>query len=91
MTDDGDTYTYNGEWKNNLFHGYGIKEWEDGPGHVYMGTYIEGDYCPAKSEYLQSLGRNSAPYYSLEEKNKDFIDSHKDLFPVADASALESV
>lgn len=85
----GETYTYTGEWKNNIFNGQGEVKYEDAEYLTQKGNFVEGDFTPTKAEYIQYAGSGSEFLFTLSEENKKFIEENDFLFPAADPSLLQ--
>lgn len=56
---DGKGDTYEGDWKDNKPHGYGLKRWKDGS--YYQGEWVEG----------QQEGKGHAQFFSEDEFSRD--------------------
>lgn len=85
-TDDGISYTYTGEWENNIYNGQGICKYETG--RTMNGKFVNGDFHPSQAEYLLYMGETEQPNYSLSDKNKVFIESNANIFPSSDESQI---
>ena len=88
-TDDGTTYTTTGEWSDDLPNGYCTQFFDDETWDRY-GTFLDGNFSPTFSEAFFTIGTNSDMSFSVSNKAKDFIDTHKDLFPAESTEELNS-
>lgn len=84
------TYTYTGEWKDNIFNGQGKRIFDGGEGEYEIGTYVNGDYQPTKAEFIAYMGTYRTMPFNLSDKNKAFIESNEFLFPSLDDAQLVS-
>lgn len=84
--DEGLSYTYTGEWENNILNGQA--KYINDKNETQNGTYVNGEYRPTKTEYISYLGESSDPYYILSDKDKKFIDENASIFPTSDESLI---
>ena len=73
-------YTYQGGWKQGLFHGYGSRILENEDLMDYTGNYIEGEYAPNAQEFFTSLGTSGAFPYTVTDLADSFLSEHDQLF-----------
>ncbi len=73
-------YTYQGGWKQGLFHGYGSRILENEDLMDYTGNYIEGEYAPNAQEFFTSLGTSGSFPYTVTELADNFLSEHDQLF-----------
>ena len=73
-------YTYQGGWKQGLFHGYGSRILENEALMDYTGNYIEGEYAPNAQEFFTSLGTSGSFLYTVTELADNFLSEHDQLF-----------
>lgn len=74
----GDKYTYEGEWKNGIWHGQGKLVYEDADAIGREGTFVNGEFTPTPLElfgYLFSLEKTS-----LCDNAQEIIKNNEDLF-----------
>ncbi len=93
-TDDGETYTYTGNWDNGIFDGYGKKVFKDSDS-VYEGTYTNGEYMPTKLEYLGLFSKNNSEdksqvLFTMTDKAKNFISNNDGIFPTTDFEKIKN-
>lgn len=88
--EDGLTYTYTGEWKDNIFNGQGKRTFDRSNSEYEIGTYIKGDYQPTKAEFIAYMGTYSTMPFNISDKNMKFIDNNNSLFPCLDDTQLVS-
>lgn len=87
--DEGNTYTYTGEWDNGIFNGQGKREFKDIKEYpIENGNFTNGDFTPDKLDYIKYLGSSEELEYVVNDKAESFIKDHDDLFPVEDNSIL---
>lgn len=73
-------YTYQGGWKQGLFHGYGSRTFEDESIMESNGNYTEGAYDPNAQEFFTSLGTLGAFPYTVTELAENFLSQNDSLF-----------
>lgn len=79
-TDDGNKYTYTGEWKNGLFNGHGVTKYEDPNTYTMDGNYKDGEFSPVPVEYFSSIGTSTECSYEIIENAEAFIKNNSDIF-----------
>ena len=74
-------YTYDGEWKDGLWNGYGVRSYTNNDSFSEIGKFINGDYDPELADLVVSLGTNqkNCPY-SLSDEAYNFIKEHEEIF-----------
>lgn len=88
---DGVKYTYTGEWKNGLFDGQGVREFDDDNYYTHTGTFENGEFTPSIIEFIKSAGdieNDENVSYTITEKAETFIKNNTSLFPTKNADEL---
>ncbi|MDO4302108.1 MAG: hypothetical protein Q4D26_12080 [Clostridia bacterium] len=84
--DENETYTYEGEWDNGIFNGYGKRTFEDPSILKYEGTYVNGEFVPTKLEFLKHIGQDISDSdtdvpFTMSENTIKFINNNDSIFP----------
>lgn len=75
--DSGTKWSYEGEFKDSTFNGYGICKWENGDS--YEGNHTNGEFTPTVSQLFASIG-TYFNNFNISEKAKSFMDTYPDIF-----------
>lgn len=84
--DENETYTYEGEWDNGTFNGYGKRTFENSSLLKYEGTYVDGEFIPTKLEFLKHIGQDipdsdtDVPF-TMSNNTINFINDNDSIFP----------
>ena len=89
QNDFGDTWYYEGYFKNGRFDGEGGAYWSDGYSEV--GTYIDGAFRPTYPEILEHYSKYDSITFSMNSSSKSFVEEHMDLFPATTEQASAEV
>lgn len=89
QNDSGDTWYYEGYFKNGRFDGQGGVYWSDGYSEV--GTYIDGAFRPTYPEILEYYSKYDAITFNMNSSSKSFVEEHPDLFPATTEQASTEV
>lgn len=89
QNDSGDTWYYEGYFKNGRFDGQGGAYWSDGYSEV--GTYIDGAFRPTYPEILEYYSKYDSITFSMNSSSKTFVEEHADLFPATTEHASAEV
>ena len=85
QNDRGDTWYYEGQFKNGRFDGQGGCYWSDGYSEV--GTYVDGSFHPTYLETLEHLSQYSSITFGINSASKTFLLEHESLFPAVTEQA----
>lgn len=88
--EDGNSWTYSGEFKNGVFNGKGAATWSDTKWKE-VGTYTDGLFTPNTFELFDSLSDVEAAPYTISEQNQEFMESHLELFPSETEDAQQTM
>ena len=88
-TDEGEKYTYTGQWKDGVFDGQGQRLFDSDEYYDRIGTFTKGDFTPTKADRIISLGTFPKMSFSVPEEAKEFIEKHSDFFTASKASSLD--
>lgn len=80
INSDGEEYSYTGEWKNNLWDGYGERSWKDNLYRSDIGHYEGGEFKPSIAEWIASVGTAKDIKFGLTDANVDYINAHPEYF-----------
>ena len=78
INDQGESWSYTGEFSEGTFSGYGKVEWNNGL--CEEGTYTNGAYTPLEDELFCVVGTRSQAPFTITENNRRFIRENKDIF-----------
>ena len=85
QNDRGDTWYYEGQFKNGRFDGQGGCYWSDGYSEV--GTYVDGSFHPTYLETLEHLSQFGGVTFGINSASKTFLLEHETLFPAVTEQA----
>ena len=89
--DDGERYTYTGDWQNGTFEGLGTCTYENPNYQVEDGHFSDGMYTPDIYELARFFGSGDADLsYQISKPAESFLKSHGDLFPSEQVESLEA-
>lgn len=94
--DENETYTYEGEWDNGIFNGYGKRTFEDSNYFTYEGTYVNGKFVPTKLEFLKYIGQDDPNNdfdvpYTMSDKTVEFIKNNDAIFPANNFESIKNL
>lgn len=91
-SDDDTKITYNGNFKNGYFNGYGELELTiDDETRTIAGTYIKGDFKPTLRETYDNIGWFAQfGEFSVPDKVLDYIDDNQNMFPTTAKETVEA-
>lgn len=89
-TDDGEEYTYTGEWKNGIYNGQGVLKFTNGKHGIYDGKFVNGKFTPTIIEWIQYKGsdKKNCPY-SLTNIQKKFIKETEKAYKKHDVDTIK--
>jgi len=76
----GDRYTYEGEWKNGLFHGEGKLSFDSPEYNIQEGNFSDGEFDPTPYQYFKALGTRKNSSYTIISDAAAFLEKHPDVF-----------
>ncbi len=92
--DAGTDYTYDGEWTDGIFDGFGVLEYDIEDGWYEYGTFSNGEFKPTPSDFLITISLNSeqdrAVNFGCSDSAYDFALEHEDLFTNSNTEKLDS-
>ena len=90
--ENGSTYTYEGNFSNGAFNGYGVTTIiNDGETSEMSGTYTNGEFTPTTGESFNYIGQlDLFGKFAVSDAVIDYIDTNKNLFPTATNEAIQS-
>ncbi len=90
--DEGMGWHYEGDFKDGMFDGYGVQTFEAEPVQIKAGNYVKGDFVPTAAQLIDAVSyANALGSFKLPDDSAAYMDDHPELFPAADARALEGV
>ena len=90
--DEGMGWHYEGDFKDGMFDGYGVQTFEAEPVQVKAGNYVKGDFVPTAAQLIDAVSyANALGSFKLPDDSAAYMDDHPELFPAADARALEGI
>jgi len=73
-------YDYTGEWKDGLFDGKGLLEYDTDDYWIQSGDFSKGEFTPTLADFFVTIGTEKSCEYSISNKEYDFINSHESYF-----------
>lgn len=91
VNDYGYKYTYEGEWKDDLWNGHG--EWLFDNNEEFndrVGTFVNSSFTPSPSELIASLSTwEKMSKFDIGEDTYNFVKNHESFFPIDNSDALD--
>lgn len=87
--DDKIKYSYEGQWKNGLFDGYGTVVFDNENDPKDVGTFINGEFQPTPFEYFYSEGTRACEPYNITSNAKNFLTTYPDIFTINSTDGYE--
>lgn len=80
VNDEGISYSYNGEWKNGVYDGYGTVKFDSEDYYELKGTFVNGDFRPTPLEYFETEGTLPSRPFTITDSAKDFLANNGNIF-----------
>lgn len=80
FNDEGTHYTYVGAWKNGLYNGYGVRDWDADDVYTQKGTFVDGNFLPTPVEFFVSKGTYPDKPYTITDNALAFLEKYPDIF-----------
>ncbi len=91
ITDYGEKYSYNGEWKDGTFNGIGVRKFDDEAYRVEDGHFKDGIFTPTAYELTKYFGSGGEDLmYTVSKPAEVFLNNHEDLFPTDTIENIET-
>ncbi len=78
--DNGDKYTYIGDFSNGTFDGLGARRFEEFSNYDEVGTFTVGDFTPTQKEIFAYLGQADNAHFSIRALPSEFLSTHAEVF-----------
>lgn len=88
-SEEGEKWTYTGQWKDGLMDGQGVIDYEDTSFDDDCGTFVKGTWTPTAGDYYTSSGTSADDNYKVSEVSQKFMNDNKDLFPAKSESLIK--
>ncbi len=89
--DEGEVYTYSGDWVDGIWEGVGTRRYESDDMPVEAGHFENGDFIPSPYEFIRFIGTFPDMSFTVNTKAEDFINLHENLFPAASLDGMDGL